>query len=439
MVPSISHAKTVLANGLRVVSLELPHLHTASVVVYAKVGSRYETAADNGLSHFLEHMLFRGTASHPSSYQLNFAIESLGGTLYAETGRDYSLYQIALAAGQVGAGSALLGEIFTDPQFMQIDLEREMILEEILEDFDEDGQLINVDDLTRRLAFGDHALGASITGPVANVERFTVADCRRHLARFYGARNLVLCASGPVNPAEVHAHAEKAFGKLHPGEPALSPTPAEPDGPRYQHVHHAGTQTAVQLAFRGIPETHPDFPVQQTILRVLDDGMSTRLHYRLCDQQGLAYSVGAGLDTFHDSGLLVLDGASAHAKLPRLVTEMRKLCDELAETEATPAELTKAMVRYQCDLDAACDDPDALAGWFGGGELFGPPLSYQAKLARMQAVTAEDVRRVAGDVFRPERLTVVSVGVLSAKAERDVRAAVTSTGSARPAKASRRA
>src|SRR6187401_1700681 len=115
MPPSFRREMDVLPNGLRLVTVELPHLHTAALVVYAKVGSRYESARDNGLSHFLEHMLFRGTQRYPNSYALNFAIEELGGTLYAETGRDYSLYQISLDPELMAQGMALFGEIFAAP------------------------------------------------------------------------------------------------------------------------------------------------------------------------------------------------------------------------------------------------------------------------------------------------------------------------------------
>ena len=155
MPPVFNHVMDVLANGLRVVTVELPHLHTATLIVYAKLGSRYETPEDNGLSHFLEHMLFRGTERYPDSLALNFAIEELGGTLYAETGRDLSLYQITVDPGLVPQGIALLGEIFGAPAFTQIDLERQIILEEINEDLDEDGRDINLDDLGRRERVGD--------------------------------------------------------------------------------------------------------------------------------------------------------------------------------------------------------------------------------------------------------------------------------------------
>src|SRR5579871_6134569 len=104
------HLET-LPNGLRVATVELPHLHSVSVVMYAKVGSRYESPRDNGLSHFLEHMLFRGTARLPDAFQLSWAIEALGGTLYAETGRDYSLYRISLHPESLVEGIKLFGEI----------------------------------------------------------------------------------------------------------------------------------------------------------------------------------------------------------------------------------------------------------------------------------------------------------------------------------------
>src|SRR5438132_9462148 len=128
MPPSIEVSRDLLPNGLIVVTVPLPHLHTASIVMYAKVGSRYETPATNGLSHFLEHMLFRGTDEKPDAYALNRAIEEIGGTLYAETGRDYSLYQISLHPESLDEGIARFGEIFCAPAFCDVDVERRIVL-----------------------------------------------------------------------------------------------------------------------------------------------------------------------------------------------------------------------------------------------------------------------------------------------------------------------
>src|SRR6476659_7953404 len=158
-----------LSNGLRLLTIQTPHLHTASVCLYVRAGSRYETLATNGLSHFLEHMLFRGSGRYPSSFALNLAIEELGGTLYAETGRDYSLYQISLHPESLVAGLELFGEIFRTPTFSEIDVERRIILEELLEDQDEKGRLVNIDDIARQLVWPGHPLGYRITGPYENV------------------------------------------------------------------------------------------------------------------------------------------------------------------------------------------------------------------------------------------------------------------------------
>src|SRR6185503_13851951 len=192
-----------LPSGLRLVTVETPHLHTATICLYVRAGSRYETPAENGLSHFVEHMLFRGSSGFPDSLTLNRAIEELGGTLYAETGRDYSLYQIPLAAGDIARGLAIMGDLFSTPAFRDIELERQIILEEILEDLDDRGRNVNVDDLSRAVAWGSHPLGYTITGPLKNVRRFRDADVRRHFARFYGAANMVLCVAGPLSHTRV--------------------------------------------------------------------------------------------------------------------------------------------------------------------------------------------------------------------------------------------
>ena len=420
MLPRFRHQKRVLENGLRVVTVEPPHLHVATLVVYAKVGSRYETARDNGLSHFVEHMLFRGTKRYPSSFALNFAIEELGGTLYAETGRDYSLYQISLDPELIGEGIALLGEIFGAPAFTQLEVERQIVLEEINEDLDESGRDINLDDLARRTAFPDHPLGQKITGPIDNVERFALRDVKRHFARFYGASNLILCVSGPIDAGQVVRAAKRRLGTLPSGQPAATLPPQEmADGPRFAYVESPGAQTAVQVLFRALPEPHPDYVALQALSRVLDDGMSTRLHYRLADQAGLAYYVNASIEPFHDTAQFEVDGAAAHAKFAELLAGILGLLDELCEVPVSEKELAKAKRRHRLELRAAFDDVDAMAGWFGGTELFYEPPSYEEKVARMETVSPEDIQRVAQAVFLPERLTIAAAGGLSSRQRRE--------------------
>lgn len=414
--------KERLENGLTVVTVELPHLHSVSIVMYARVGSRYEEPADNGLSHFLEHMLFRGTERLPDAYALNHAIEELGGTLYAETGRDYSLYQISLHPEMLSEGLALFAEIFRAPTFSDVDVERRIVLEEMLEDHDDDGRLVNIDDLARLAVWPDHPLGYRITGPYETVESFTQADVRRHFEKFYGARNMVLALSGAVEHDKIFPQVAAAMGKLSPGVPLeFTPPPDSQTAPRFVYVRREGSQTNVQILWRAFAETDPDFPALIALGRIVDDGMSTRLHTRIVDELGLAYYVSASLEPFVDAGLYEIDGNCAHESAAALIRESLAVLHKLRDEPPTAAELDKAQRRYRWDLESSFDDPDAMAGWQAGTELFFGPMSIEDKVKRVRAVTPADVQRVVARLCRREGLTVACVGQLTKKQEREIR------------------
>ncbi|MFT3693666.1 MAG: pitrilysin family protein [Kofleriaceae bacterium] len=405
---------TTLSNGLAVTTVPLPHLHTAVVSLFIKVGSRFESPDDNGLSHFTEHMLFRGTERYPSSLALNTAVEQLGSTLHAETGRDYSLYQLALEPELVHDAIGILGELLARPRFDDIELERALILEEINEDYDEDGVEINVDDIARGLLFGDHPLGQRIIGPRSNVERFSLADVRRHHTTFYGARNANLCVAGPVTHHEVVAQAERAMLAMAPGHRAEVPAaPKQHQGPILEHVKDAGSQTALSVVFRAIPELDPHYISLVALLRILDDGMSTRLHYTLADQKGLAYSVHAAIEPLADTALFEISSATANAKVPSLVKELLSLLDGLRAGKITDDELAKARVRYRYETLASIDDAAAMAGWFGGTALYYEPPSLTQRLEQMAAVKVADLKAIAEHVLTPDHLVIAAVGSLS--------------------------
>jgi predicted Zn-dependent peptidase len=427
MISELHRQLCTLDNGLRVVTVEMPHLHTLTLALYVKVGSRFETAADNGLSHFVEHMLFRGTERYPSSYDINFAFERLGGTLYAETGRDHSLYQVCLAPDLLEAGLELFGELFLRPRFADIELERQIILEELNEDLNEDGQEINGDDIARGLLFQGHPLSQRIIGPAANVERFTLDDVRRHFGHFYCGRNAILAAAGPVQAGAVLAAARRHLAALPPGQEARHELKVDlPPGPHQSYVADPGSQSTITVLFRSVAETDDGYMPSVALARALDDGMATRLHYRLCDQAGLAYSVQASLEPLGDISLLDIGSATAHGKVRELLTQLFELLDELRREPISPAELDKIIHRYRFDLATTADDPNAMVGWYGGTLLYYEPPSLAHKAAAMQQVTAADVRAVAGQILRSERLAVSIIGSVKGATQRRLRELVAS-------------
>jgi predicted Zn-dependent peptidase len=420
---------TTLDNGLAVTTVALPHLHTAVCALFVKVGARFERPEDNGISHFVEHMLFRGTERFATSLALNTAVERLGSTLHAETGRDYTLFQLALEPIHVPAAIELLGELLGRPRFADIELERALVLEEINEDYDEHGVEINADDIARGLAFEDHPLGQRIIGPRSNVERFSLADVRRHFGAFYGARNANLCVAGPLAHGAVVDHAARWLAQLPAGtraEVPAAPPPSQPGaGPRLHHVRDAGSQTSLAILYRAIPELDPGYVALVALLRVLDDGMSTRLHYTLADQKGLAYSIHGAIEPLADAALFEITGATANAKVPSLVRELFVLLDGLRRGEVTSDELAKARVRYRYETLASIDDAAAMAGWFGGTALYYQPPALSERLAQIEQVTIDDVVGVARQTFAPQHLAIAAVGALSRARLGELRQAVT--------------
>ena len=415
-----------LRNGLRVVTVETPHLHGAAAGLYVAAGSRHETAANNGLSHFVEHMLFRGSDDYPSSFALNRAIEERCGMLGGETGRDYSLYQVQMHPRELDEVLRILGGLFAAPTFSDIDLERAIVLEEILDDFDERGQWVNVDDVGRGHAWRGHPLGFPITGPERNIRRFTRAQVLAHFRNYYGARNLVLAVAGPLDGARVIRSVHRALGRLPAGRRRLPrPAPRSLRGPRFHSVRTDSSQVEVQLLFHGFRDGHPLYPALVTLLRLLDDGMSTPLHYRVCDRKGLAYHVSAGLEPLGDTSLVEITAVCAAEKLPDLLGEIFAILRELRDRPVEAREIDMAKRRYARDLEAGFDDVEGLCAWFGDSLLFGRPLRTPAeRYRRMARVSAAQIQRAAREVLRRQGLVVTAVGNFTATAARRARSLV---------------
>lgn len=404
-----------LDNGLQVLTVELPHLHRVALSVSARVGSRFEAARDGGLSHFLEHMLCRGTEALPTPFLLNGRIEALGGTLHAETREEACLYQIVLPPATAKEGLSILAQMMSAPAFPGIETERRVVLEEALEDYDAKDRDTNLEDLVGRAVWGDHPLAQKIVGLPQTIRRFRKADFARHHQHHYGASNLVLCAAGAIRQADMETWANEALGGLRRGE-VVYPMPAPMDlqsEPQRVHVDgDPGAQTDLLVAFRAFGERHPDAPALAILGRILNDGMATRLYQRLVHEKGLAYHVGAYADLLSDCGLYLLGATAAHESVPVLLAEMLGLVAALRDWPVSAAELDTAKRRSAWDAEALGDEPDAVAGWLGRSALYHPPLPMEERLAQVQAVTANDVQRVAQRVFSARRMTVGTVGPL---------------------------
>jgi predicted Zn-dependent peptidase len=405
-----------LENGLRVLVAPDAQRHRVHVALHVRTGSRYETPATNGLSHFLEHMIYRGTPRLPSAHAVNDAFERIGGYLYAATQTDFGVFSLTLPQESLDAALALFGEVLRTPAFLDIEVEQGIVCDEILEDRDDDGREVDADNLSRSLIYPAHPLGFTITGDEAHVRSFDRPMLRAHHERHYVARGSVLTFTGAIDPKEAERLARRDFGAL-PSGTWIPATPPSHDQarPRLLLVPNQSSQTDLRVCFRAVGERAPERPALDLLMRVIDDGMSTRLYHRVCDDQGLCYDVSAGYDGYEDDGIVDFAAGVQHKRVDRVTREILTLMTELADSGPTEEELAKAKRRHAWDLEAMLDSPEDVAGFLGAGALFGNMESPEARLATLSQISREAVRDVARVVADPTRLNVVAVGLLDAR------------------------
>jgi predicted Zn-dependent peptidase len=410
-----AHYDLTLPNGLRVVLVPQPNVHRAVAALYLRAGSRFETPAHNGVSHFLEHMVFRGTASLPTAHEQALAFERLGGTLYAATHVDHGVMSVAVPPRNLEPVLERLGEVTTAPRFSEIEIERGIVREEILEDLDDDGRDIDADNLSRALIYDKHPLGFTITGGLEALDRFDEPLLRAYHARHYTGENAVLCVAGRIGDLDRCSQlVERAFGAMPRG--ARVPVTPPPDGqkkPRFMFIENQSSQTDLRVAFRAPSERDPREPAVEMLLRVLDDGMSTRLYERICDRLGLCYDVSGIFEAYEDDGVVDVAAGAQHERATVVTREIFTLLRDLAAHGPTEEELEKARNRHLWSVEAMEDDAESVAAFYGLAALASIARTPMARHEELAAVTRAGVQEAAALVFRPERLNVVAVGLLS--------------------------
>lgn len=410
--PRVAFDTFTLSNGLRAVVVPQPTLHRAHVGMYVRVGSRFETARTNGLSHFLEHMLYRGTSKRPSAHETNLAFERLGGYLYAATHSDFGVFSVTLPPKSLAEACDLFGDVLTDPGFFDIDVEKGIVAEEILEDLDDEGRQVDADNLCRELLFPSHPLGFTITGDEARVRSFDPAMLRAHHRKHYTAENCVLAFSGKVTTEEARRVAEAFVGVPRGPRIVAEPFVNTQKKPRLKLVENVTSQTELRVSLRAFSEASEQRAATDMLMRILDDGMSTRLYHRICDAQGLCYDVGAAFDGYEDEGVIDFSAGTQHGRTTKVAREILDLVRELAAHGPTDAELDKARSRNVWDVEAMLDSSEDLGSYYAGGYLFERIETLEERLEKNIAVTKEQIRDLTAELAKPERLNVLAVGML---------------------------
>ncbi len=403
---------TRLDNGVVVCSAPLPHHARGHISVQLKGGPRHENEHTWGLSHLVEHMVFRGTAQHKDTRAVSLAADDFGGEVGAATWRDRVSYDTRFDPPRLGDALALLAAMLGSPRFEGLAIEQGIIEEELAELYDDDGNEVDVDNAVFRQVFAAHPLSRSIEATVKQVKSYDKAAVKRFHQACYGAQNLVVSVAGPVTHKDVVAAASASFGLLQAGDKpptGQAPKTAVEDVKPVVILRTEDGQTSLRLCFPTVGLHDDSAPATAVLARLLDDGPASRLQQDVIDKQGLAYAVWAMADLYEDRGVLELGAQVRHDRVGVLVEALVDHAKALVQRAPTAAELQRVSARYARDTRDLQDDPASLAEAVGRGALFGQPFDSQDLVARVAAVDGAEVRAVAANTFAHPHLVLVGL------------------------------
>lgn len=406
------HQKFTLDNNIRVIVNELPHTRSVTTSMYVATGARYEPEPISGISHFIEHMLFKGTTKRPTAHDIAVAIEGIGGFFNASTGQESTNYWVKVAYQHFDIGLDVLSDMLTAPLFdpNEIEKERRVIIQEIRETLDTPEDLVFFD--LDALMWLPHPLGRDVAGTTESVSGISRDDMLKYLARHYHTDNLVVSIAGFVKAEEIvpQVAAQLSPLKLAPRE-TFSPFEAKQTGARWRVRYKKTEQAHVVVSTWAYDRNHPDRYAVGLLNTILGDGMSSRLFQEIREKRGLAYSVSSFGSAMQDCGYFgsyaAVDPKTAPATLHAILEEWARL----AAYPVPEHELAKAKELIKGGILLSMEDTSSIAGWFGRQEAYRQEiLTVDDVTAAIDQVTVPDIQRVARDIFRNEWLNLAIVG-----------------------------
>jgi predicted Zn-dependent peptidase len=405
--------RTVLPNGLTLITEEMEHIRSVSIGIWVKTGSRNEEASINGISHFVEHMVFKGTASRTAE-DIARQVDSIGGNMDAFTAKECICFNVKVLDEHLPIALDVLSDIVLNPTFDNKDIGRErgVILEEIKMDEDSPDYLVH--EIFTQNFWKDHPLGLPILGTKETVRRFDREAVQEYWKHSFSPGNLIVCAAGHLNHHCFVELVNKHFAHLQPGSNGFHQTPPKSSSRIIMRNKKALEQVQICLGVPSHPISHEKRYASYVLNTVLGGGMSSRLFQNIRERQGLVYAIFSELNPYRDTGCLSVYAGSSRDSAPRvvesIVAELRRL-----KTEAIPAdELRRAKDQLKGSLMLSLESTTARMLNLARQEMyFDHFFTMDETIERVEAVTAEDILELTNDFFRPEQIAVTVLGNLS--------------------------
>lgn len=390
---------------------------TATVLVMVGTGSKYENKNNNGISHFLEHMFFKGTKKRPNTHAITSELDKVGGEYNAFTGKEYTGYWVKVESGQIELAMDVVSDMLLNSKFSQAEINREKGV--IVEEFNmyRDNPMMYIEDLFEQCLYGDTPAGWDTIGTKKNIENFQRQNFVDYLKSQYGSDNTIVCLAGDINESDT-ALVSKYFSSFKPAKSSDKLPVQENQILAKSLLHFKKTDQAhLSLGVRAYPYAHPDEMALKIISILLGGSMSSRLFIRLRERHGLAYYVRTGYETYTDSGYLSTQAGVPTNKLDEAIKIILVEYKRLAKEGLTAAELGKVK---QCLIGRSAlqfELSDNMANWYARQatmlKITGKErgiLTPEHYFKEINRVTADDIKRVARDIFVEHKLNLAVIG-----------------------------
>lgn len=408
----MEYQKDVLSNGLRVLSIPMPSVESVTVLIMVGAGSRYEEKNINGISHFLEHMAFKGTLKRPSAQAIAATIDGIGGEFNAYTTKDHTGYYIKAASKNTELLVDVLSDMLLHSKFDPTELEKErgVIIEEI--NMYEDTPMHKVSDFYENLLYGDTKLGRDIAGRKEVIKSVKREDFVAYINRFYGPENTIVTIAGGIEGVSVPKLVEKYLGSWKKNKVETPDLVVDKQNGPAAIVRYKDTQQAhLCLGVRSYPLKHKDrFPLG-VMTSVLGGGMSSRLFMEVREKRGLAYYVRSSNEQYIDVGNFITQAGVDVVRIDDAIKVSLAEFAKIAGTVVSDQELNKAKEYLKGRLTLELEDSRSVASLLGTADLLEDEIKLPKEIMEeIDAVTAQDVQNVAKDIFKEDMLNLAIIG-----------------------------
>jgi predicted Zn-dependent peptidase len=405
--------KTILDNGLRIITVPMAGTNTVTVLVLCATGSDYEERDINGISHFLEHMFFKGTVRRPTPDAIKHELDGMGSLSNAFTTHELTGYHIKAAKTYADQSLDLLADIYKNSLLPEgeIERERQVIVEEMHRD--RDTPTLYVWWVWEKLLYGDHPAGRDVIGTEEIIRRLTREEFSRYFVHQYVAANTAVIVAGNIDEGRVVEKIQHLFGDVR-HEPPLRKKPEfleNQSRPALQCEYKETDQTHIVLGFHGFDANHPKRYSAEVLATLLGGSWSSRMWDRIREKMGLAYTVYSSHESYSNRGFLVTYAGVDHGNVEKTIRAALEEYRRLTREKVSEQELKRVKDYIRGTTLIGLEQSNAVANFVGTEEMVtGKPLTVEEIFAKIDAVTPDDILAVAGDIIRSQGMNCAMIG-----------------------------